>query len=681
MGSLIIAGEPRHDFGPSFQNWEESGWNATIEACVQSSEPCTGAGAYSPDAKNKGARRYAFRPSLRREKDPKHPSLESVQKVIKKFVLHHDGVNSSRTCWNVLHNERGLSCHFLIDNDGTIYQTLDLAFMGFHAAKYNIDSIGVEFCNRGDAKKDYNYYAKQGVNRPTKLCKINGYTYDAWDFTPAQYAAMQELAAVLVRWLPELPLEYPTEPGSSKPSWDTLGPVDALGDSFPAMEFKGYLAHYHLTRRKWDPGPFNFQEFIDKLRGQRSFPLWMPGATPKPGERPLVPSDPNADVAIKKISEAATAYTQLNESAATTPGGFFPVGPWGVSRLWHGGLHLPADKGSTVHAPFAGRVVAARMAADSPIGSRNFVLVRHDVNVSGKSIRFYSLFMHLALEAGGDGAPKWLAGKTRRELDATHDVLGFDEAVEAGEVIGHVGEVGPAELSYPQVHFEIFSRDFELRSDPDWIMRDGVTGLRFCEVDEINNLIDGDKDGRLSRQELFDYYTGGGVDDEMRKQVTYHVSEWTDEPNWAEELARSLRDFRKKGGRKVAAIDADDEDLDIGALAEEQLEPFTWWTEPVAAALGLPKDGKVYHYHPMRFLEKLNLRLLDHGGQQLTATAAQEVDTSQVTDDSSGEGMFTSGAEAPPDDLHLTIEDLELGWEGDHPAPTAPGTPPPGGTP
>ena len=30
---------------------------------------------------------------------------------------------------SVLQNERGLSCHFLLDNDGTIYQTLDLALM------------------------------------------------------------------------------------------------------------------------------------------------------------------------------------------------------------------------------------------------------------------------------------------------------------------------------------------------------------------------------------------------------------------------------------------------------------------------------------------------------------------------------------------------------------------------
>ncbi|HUQ04859.1 MAG TPA: N-acetylmuramoyl-L-alanine amidase [Kofleriaceae bacterium] len=671
MGFLMIGGEPVQDMGATFKNWTETGWDATFEGCVQTAKCGPGQGAYGVDAKNRGLRRYALRPSLRRLKDPKHPPMEAVQKSIKKFVLHHDGLDSSRLCWEVLHNERGLSCHFLIDNDGTIFQTLDLAYMGFHAAKYNIDSIGVEFCNRGDYKKDTAFYSKRGLKRTTKLCKINNHTIEAWDFTPEQYLAMIELAAVLVRHLPELPLEYPTEPGSSKPYWGTLGPVDALGDSFPAMDFRGYIAHYHLTTRKWDPGPFDFKEFIDKLRGQRSFPLWLPGMA-KVGERPLIPSDPSPDVASKKIIDESAKYTQLNETQAG--GGFFPVGPWGATRLWHGGIHLPADKDAAVHAPFAGRVVAARTggASGSPIGSTNFVLLRHDINV-GKPLRFFSLYMHLADEQPGDAAPKWLASATRKELDASRSVLGFDHPVEAGELIGHVGVVGPDDLSASQIHFEIFSRDELFRGDPDWQMVDGAAGYRMSDVPEINSLIDNDKDGRLSREELLEFYASGEVNDDLRRMVTYHVSEWTDEPPWGEELAKSLRDFRKRGGPKSAANDADDLDYDIGALAQDQLEPFIWWTEPVATALNLPKDGTVYHYHPMRFIEKINLRLLDRGGQVIDASQAKEVDTSKITDDGDADGMFEEAKEFVPDDLHLTIDDLEKGWEGDRPAPAVGG--------
>ena len=41
------------------------------------------------------------------------------------FVNHWDVCLSSTSCHRVLNN-RGISVHFLIDNDGTIYQTLDI---------------------------------------------------------------------------------------------------------------------------------------------------------------------------------------------------------------------------------------------------------------------------------------------------------------------------------------------------------------------------------------------------------------------------------------------------------------------------------------------------------------------------------------------------------------------------
>ncbi len=336
----------------------------------------------------------------------------------------------------------------------------------------------------------------------------------------------------------------------------------------------------------------------------------------------------------------------------------------------------PARRGRPgSRAPFPGRVVAARTGASSPIGSPNFVLLRHDLNI-GRPVRFFTLYMHTADEPGGEGAPRWLAGKSKRVLDGEREVLGFDEAVEAGEVVGHAGEVGPDALYASQIHLEIFSREEVFRGDADWQKVDGAAGFRFCEAEEVNQLIDNDKDGRLSRVELDEYYAGGEVGDDMRRLVTYHVSEWTDEPAWAEELARSLPDFRKRSGKKkVQSHDADDEDLDIGALVSDQLDPFIWWTEPVAAALGLPRDGTVFHYHPMRFIEKVNLKLADRGSHDVREEDARLVDTTQVTDDSSGEGMFHEVEQKNPDDLHLTVEDLEAGWVGDRPAPGRGGPP------
>jgi hypothetical protein len=54
---------------------------------------------------------------------------------VKLFVNHWDVCLSSTQCQKVL-DKRGISVHFLIDNDGTIYQTLDLQHAAFHAPKY-----------------------------------------------------------------------------------------------------------------------------------------------------------------------------------------------------------------------------------------------------------------------------------------------------------------------------------------------------------------------------------------------------------------------------------------------------------------------------------------------------------------------------------------------------------------
>ena len=44
---------------------------------------------------------------------------------------------------------RGLSAHFLLDLDGTIYQTLDLRERAYHAGASNSRSIGIEIANVG----------------------------------------------------------------------------------------------------------------------------------------------------------------------------------------------------------------------------------------------------------------------------------------------------------------------------------------------------------------------------------------------------------------------------------------------------------------------------------------------------------------------------------------------------
>ena len=187
QGNLIIGGQVFQIDAPVV-NWHENGWDATSELCLPTKDntvaKCTpaGPGKMVPYGKlpfGAYTRRYSTRPALRNSKwnNGMNAPYDAAKNVIKKFVIHHDGCATADMCFTVLQNERGLSVHFLLDNDGTIYQTIDLALMAYHASEWNTDSIGVELCCRGDAKKEPTYYSRKGINRPTAECTINGHKF------------------------------------------------------------------------------------------------------------------------------------------------------------------------------------------------------------------------------------------------------------------------------------------------------------------------------------------------------------------------------------------------------------------------------------------------------------------------------------------------------------------------
>jgi N-acetylmuramoyl-L-alanine amidase len=644
-GNLIIAGQTFKIDAPVINFREPPYWDSTKEYCIPTetdpSPACKPGGVPYGNLPRPYTRRYALRSALRRYGN--NPPLDAVKAVIKQFVLHHDGCSSADMCFAVLQNERGLSCHFLIDNDGTIYQTIDLSLMAYHAAEWNVASIGVEFCNRGDAKKEPNYYStgRAGPKRDVKPCKINGHTILAFDYTPAQYDAFMKLARALQRLLPNLPAEFP-QAGAGVQSWDTM-PTSA------SFSFAGYIGHYHLTNQKWDPGPFDFKDFCRKLRGSFCFPVF-PKTPTKDEDRPRVPEQ------VEALKEQANELYKANEARAD--GGFFPVGPWGEARLWHGGIHLTAPKDAPVFAPFPGRLIAARMGAPGSLGQSSFVLLRHDMTLGKSRVPFYSLYMHVADETKFDKPAEWIAkSEAWKKANKRGEVVLLDEPIEAGSIIAHVSTAGPAELSRSQVHVEFFSTS-ELFSDlpgSPWTMIDGTAGGRFCDVAQINEPIDDDKNGMLSRQELSSFYAGGGGVD-MRHLITLHVSEWTFEPSWADSL-RVPKDFKHL---KPAEIDA---------LVSEQIAPGLWWDARVAAHCKLPLDGVVFHYHPIAFLDFFNRQLAESAAAGITAvnaSDAQEVPKGITDDfgDVDGSSMRSSGdISEDPCNQKITLQDLVQGFD------------------
>ena len=216
--------------------------------------------------------------------------LPLLQQVVDQFVIHFDVCGTSRRCFEVLHDARGLSVHFLLDLDGTIYQTLDAKERAWHATTSNSRAVGIEIANIGaypsaDAAPLKEWYARTSsgetritlpprlgdggirtrnfVGRPARaepvLGEIQGQNLVQYDFTPEQYHALIHLTAALCKVFPRLKCDYPRDASGhlvrGKLPGEDLAP------------YQGVLGHYHIQENKVDPGPaFRWDYVIDGAR-------------------------------------------------------------------------------------------------------------------------------------------------------------------------------------------------------------------------------------------------------------------------------------------------------------------------------------------------------------------------------------------------------------------------------
>ena len=216
--------------------------------------------------------------------------LPTLQRVVDQFVIHFDVCGTSRQCFNILQDHRDLSVHFMLDLDGTIYQTLDLKERAWHATTSNSRSVGIEIANMGayglDEKNPFDeWYAKEpngqtritiperfgdgGIRtkgfvghpaRPDPVTgTIQGRDLIQYDFTPEQYRALIRLTATLSKVLPKITCDYPK---------DSAGKL--ILQKLPDGDLKAYagaLGHFHVQTDKVDPGPaFQWDYVIDSAR-------------------------------------------------------------------------------------------------------------------------------------------------------------------------------------------------------------------------------------------------------------------------------------------------------------------------------------------------------------------------------------------------------------------------------
>ena len=218
--------------------------------------------------------------------------LPTLQRCVDQFVLHYDVCGTSRQCFRILHDTRGLSVHFMLDIDGTIYQTLDLKERAWHATTSNDRSIGIEIANIGAYPRDKlatldrwyepdaSWWLREpapgesrgsippvritlpqeygdgglrvpGVYWPDRsqpvVGNIQGQELVMFDLTRQQYESLARLTAALCTVFPNLPCDYPRDGEGGLLT-------ERLSDDQLAS-YRGLLGHYHIQANKTDPGP------------------------------------------------------------------------------------------------------------------------------------------------------------------------------------------------------------------------------------------------------------------------------------------------------------------------------------------------------------------------------------------------------------------------------------------
>ena len=178
---------------------------------------------------------------------------------VRLFVNHWDVCLSSRSCQSIL-DKRGISVHFLIDNDGTIYQTLDMQHGAWHAGSERVNraSVGVEITNAFYPKYQ-EWYKRNGFGeRPiVSSARVHGEKLD--DFTGFYPVQIEALKALWMAIHESTGIEMQT----------LLNQFDNTSKRYEQDakygKFSGFVSHYHVSKNKIDCAGLDIKKLLDEL--------------------------------------------------------------------------------------------------------------------------------------------------------------------------------------------------------------------------------------------------------------------------------------------------------------------------------------------------------------------------------------------------------------------------------
>jgi len=175
------------------------------------------------------------------------------------IVTHYDVCLSAKSCFKVLKN-RKISSHFVIDNDGTIFQMVDTQHSAWHAGirRVNKAAIGIDISNAVYTKYQP-WYRKKGFGpRPIMSgLKIHGVKLsDYLGFYPVQIEAYKVLVKTLCKHY-NIPIQMPMDSNNKV--------LRGVSLTAKQSKFKGIVNHFHVSRKKIDVANLDWDQVLKEL--------------------------------------------------------------------------------------------------------------------------------------------------------------------------------------------------------------------------------------------------------------------------------------------------------------------------------------------------------------------------------------------------------------------------------